>query len=69
MDILPIIAFMDARTAAARELRGARTDDPQERRGRRGPDPGRNQPSRKRSEKATRSTGGAKTGSPSKVTA
>ena len=29
----------------------------------------RRQPSRKRSEKATRSTGGAKTGSPSKVTA
>lgn len=33
------------------------------------PKPRRRQPSRKRSEKATRSTGGAKTGSPSKVTA
>ncbi len=35
MDILPIIAIMDARTAAAGHLRGARTDDPQERGGRR----------------------------------
>ena len=35
MDILPIIAIMDARTAAAGRLRGARTDDPQERGGRR----------------------------------
>ena len=33
------------------------------------PKPRRRQPSRKRSEKATRSSGGAKTGSPSKVTA
>ena len=35
MDILPIIAIMDARAAAAGRLRGARTDDPQERGGRR----------------------------------
>ena len=35
MDILPIIAIMDARAAAAGHLRGARTDDPQERGGRR----------------------------------
>ena len=35
MDILPIIAVMDARTAAAGHLRGARTDDPQDRGGRR----------------------------------
>ena len=31
MDTLSLIAIMDARTAAAGHLRGARTDDPQER--------------------------------------
>jgi hypothetical protein len=73
MNALPIIALIDARTAAADGLRGARVDDPQERPVRRRTTPRSSrpvaQPSRKRSEKATRSTGGAKTGSPSKVTA
>ena len=76
MNSFPIIAVIDARAATAGRLQGARTDDPQQR-----PAPphrapvasvtGRpaRQPSRKRSEKATRSTGGAETGSPSKVTA
>jgi hypothetical protein len=64
MDILPVIALMDARTATDRRLRGARRDDA------RTPTAARwAQPSRKRSENATRSTGGAKTGSPSSVTA
>jgi hypothetical protein len=64
MDILPVIALMDARTATDRRLRGARRDDARTPAAAR-----RAQPSRKRSENATRSTGGAKTGSPSSVTA
>jgi hypothetical protein len=35
MDILPIIALLDARAATAGHVRGARTDDPHERGGRR----------------------------------
>ena len=31
MQTFPIIAFIDARTAAAHRLRGARLDDPQDR--------------------------------------
>ena len=64
MDILPVIALMDARTATDRRLRGARRDDPRNRTA-----APQRQPNRKRSENATRSTGGAKTGSPSSVTA
>ena len=57
MQTLPIIALIDARAATADRLHGSRLDD------------SRRQPRRKRSEKATRSTGGAWTGSPSSVTA
>jgi len=64
MDILPVIALIDAQTATGRRLGGARRDDPRVR-----PVAPAAQPSRKRSENATRSTGGAKTGSPSSVTA
>jgi hypothetical protein len=64
MDILPVIALMDSRTATRRRLHGARRDDRMV-----AAPAAPSQPSRKRSEKATRSTGGAKTGSPSSVTA
>ena len=64
MDILPVIALMDSRAATRRRLHGARRDDRMVAAS--APPP---QPSRKRSEKATRSTGGAETGSPSSVTA
>ena len=63
MNSMPIIALIDARAATARGLSGARTDDPQARAA------APVQPRRKRSEKETRSTGGAVTGSPSRVTA
>ena len=65
MDILPVIALMDARTATDRHLHHPRPDG----RGTRVTRLLHRQPSRKRSEKATRSAGGAKTGSPSNVTA
>ena len=67
MDTFPIIAFIDAHTATSRRVRGARTDDRSERTARVPADAA--QPRRKRSENATRSTGGAPTGSPSRVTA
>ena len=53
--ILPIV-HLEAQAATRRALAGSRRDDP------------RRQPSRNRSEKATRSTGGAPIGSPSSVT-
>jgi hypothetical protein len=53
--ILPIAQF-EIQAATRRALAGSRHDDP------------RRQPSRKRSEKATRSRGGAPTGSPSSET-
>jgi hypothetical protein len=53
--ILPIAHF-EVQAATRRALAGSRRDDP------------RRQPSRKRSEKAIRSTGGTPTGSPSSVT-
>ena len=63
MHTMPFIAVIDARAATAGRLRGARLDDPQVHAAVAA------QPSRKRSEKATRSTGGATTCSPSRVTA